>query len=201
MPCLANQPVSRPDHVGSRTSQTPGVERASPDPLFPYVIELIPTCKFVIVVRDPRDIITSMIEVGKRKQELGEQHFFQKRDIKHLCEYIKFFYAPVFSSANQEFLAKVAVLKYENLINKPESIQQQLRQFTTMKLDFDARTEVPEDGYLEGPKPRYKPWRTKLSSGGLSDKSIGSYKTILSDEEVARIEVELGAFMERFDYA
>jgi len=61
---------------------------------FPELHELLPAAHFVLIVRDPRDIIASMVDVGERMKRQGTAHFFQNRDMKQLSNLVKSFYAP-----------------------------------------------------------------------------------------------------------
>lgn len=170
-------------------------------PLFPALYELVPNARFVLIFRDPRDTIASMLQVGDRMKQQGQQHFFQQRDMKQLSNYVKAFYSPVLNVKDKTFQESVGAVTYENLINSSDAVLDELRRFTGMELQFDRSQLGSGDRPGEESLPRYQPWITPLYDKGLSDQSIGNYKNILDTEEIAVIEQEMADYMKKFGYA
>jgi hypothetical protein len=175
---------------------------------FPELFELVPHVRFVMIVRDPRDIIASMIQVGERMKANGEQHFFQSRNIPVLCQQVLSFYGPSLNNRNPAFRNAMLLLRYEDLIRHTGQVQKQLAQFTGLKLDFSSDTNP--NNALEGSKnnadplhatqKRYLPWITDNNGKEINESSIGKFRQVLTEAEVAIVNQHLQSFMKMFDY-
>lgn len=168
---------------------------------FPDLYELVPESRFIVVMRDPRDIVASMIDVGERMHQQGQRHFFQQRDIAQLCDHIRSFYAPILKHPNPDFRRAVLVIRYEDLIRHTEDVKGRLRQFTGMALDFDETADVsdPEED-LARQRPRYQPWITASHGRQLNDASIGRYPQVLSEAEIRAAEAHCRELLDLFQY-
>src|SRR3546814_17593724 len=67
---------------------------------FPHAAVLLPAARFVISVRDPKDTIASLIEVGEkpRQRRANSSLAGAARDIHALCASSRRFYLPVLQS-------------------------------------------------------------------------------------------------------
>ena len=65
---------------------------------FPRLAEWFGHAKFVVIVRDPRDTIASMLEVTSRQRENDVDFFMTRfgRDMRKFSHYYKSIYAPIF---------------------------------------------------------------------------------------------------------
>lgn len=174
-------------------------------PLFPDLFRLLPKARYLLIVRDPRDIISSMFQVGERMRALGQSHFFQQRNIPKLCNYVQSFYTPSMNFNSDEFRSRLRAITYENLVHQPEAIQSSLRDFLGMKLNFDveqnSNSEVNAGSSSELENlPRYQPWFTDLSGKAIRSDSIGSYKQVLSASEARLVGIHMAEFMDFFGY-
>lgn len=171
-------------------------------PLFPDVYELIPDAKFIAIMRDPRDIIASMLDVGQRMSEQKQQHFFQARNIEQLSTYIKSFYAPLLQCKNQGFQNSLLVIRYEDLIQNTADIKQRLAMFTGLAMDFDER-QNPNSKENADAKPnqtRYLPWLTENNNKKLNNSSIGRYRQVLTEDEQQRAAQHCADLLQLFQY-
>ncbi|MGM0563406.1 MAG: sulfotransferase family protein [Pseudomonadota bacterium] len=171
-------------------------------PLFPRVHELIPDARFVVIVRDPLDIIASMIGVGERMAEQGDQHFFQQRDIPALANHIKSFYAPVINHKQPAFQDRVMTVRYEDLASHPENLRDRLSRFTGLPLATDLRQPLNPEGVSDAgeAQKRYHPWLTELNDGAVSTQSVGRYRQVLSEEEQTQAREACADFNTLFGY-
>jgi len=176
---------------------------------FPLIWKLIPTAKFVMLIRDPRDIAASMLTVGEKLKEDGKGHLFNSGDFNKIAGTIGQFYRPTLAAikASAAFAKSVVWVKYEDLVAEPEATINQLRAFTRLKLEqYDAAdpTKRTHPAKLKSRKEstRAQPWNSDLmKQKGISEKSKGSYKNKLSKDQIKTIEKTLPGLFKRFDYA
>lgn len=171
-------------------------------PLFPHLFQLVPEARFMISMRDPRDTMASMIEVGKRMQQQGQQHFFQQRNIETLSNYIKTFYAPTLNSKDSEFRHNILVIRYEDLIRNTTDVKQALGRFCGLSMDFDEQTNPNINNHQDSQdnQPRYQPWVTANNDKSINDSSIGRYKSVLTDDEIAQANQHCADLLKLFNY-
>jgi protein-tyrosine sulfotransferase len=173
--------------------------------LFPDLFELVPTSKFVIIFRDPRDVIASMITVGEKLAEQNVESMFQRRDMRQLVNHYLSFYTPVVNNRNNSFRERAMVVRYEDLVGeRNEEVIEGLKEFTGLKFDFGA-TEDLDDAVRQKldelrSTDRFKPWLTALTGRGVSSDSVGRHEEILSEDEIRRVEKYCGPFMQAFNY-
>jgi hypothetical protein len=176
--------------------------------LFPDLAELLPQVKFICVVRDPRDAIASMVQVGEKLKKQGVKgdtmaELFATRNMDRLSRHYLSFYAPVFACKLKGFRQRVVIMRYEDLVREPEKCLDALRKFTGLKLEgFDPRAEPDADrAKLKGQTRYQAAWKTERDGGKLSDAAIGGYKKTLTAKEIAAVNEHCKEFMKRFRYA
>lgn len=169
---------------------------------FPELFDLVPHAKFVLIARDPRDIISSMIKVGERMAKQEQAHFFQERNIEHLCQLVLSFYLPSLNCQNPAFKNNMLAIRYEDLINNTKDIKNRLQQFTGLPFDFanDENPDASKARDIGEALPRYQPWITDNNDKPINDSSIGRYHKVLSEEEIEQINHLLKDFMSLFHY-
>ncbi len=172
--------------------------------LFPLLHELIPEAKFLLIVRDPRDTIASLIKVGERMGAEGRQNLFAGRDMSRLAEYYKSFYRPCLKVQDPKFRKNLMVVKYENLVGDTETELERIRRFTGLELkDFKANqawTRSQVDFEELKAWDLHRPWDSDLWGKKLSPKRVGSYKQVLTDEEARAVAQECADVFHVFAY-
>lgn len=171
--------------------------------LAPYISllhELLPDIRYCISVRDPRDIVASMIEVGLKQQQIGKQPQYH-RDAHNLSLQVMDNYIPAINSSSKEFHKMVTWVKYESLVYNTASIISQLEH----DLDLDLSLYNPDQNW-----PRSKvnieeckqndPFITELWGGKISNASIGKYKMVLNQHEIKVVENICAPLMQLFAY-
>ena len=170
-------------------------------PHCPQLHEILPSARFVISVRDPRDSVASMIEVGTRQQEKGGNNQFP-RDVEKLASKVMSCYASCLASRDSGFKEKILYVKYERLVTDPSPIIEGMQSWTGLDLSrFDP----------------FKPWqrtkfdfeRSKASNGSfitepygqaVTSKFVGRYRNTLSVKETLTVERICAPIMQAFDY-
>ncbi|MBI1733486.1 MAG: sulfotransferase [Gammaproteobacteria bacterium] len=174
--------------------------------LFPELAELLPRARFLCLIRDPRDVIASMIEVGRKLKTQGMTgdsmaRLFIGRDMEQLSRHVLSFYEPVFR-ARRTLRDRLGFLRYEDLVRQPEAQLQKLRNFTGLKLaGIDPRADPDTGSVNHGRGSAYqRAWKSGKNGRGIQDDSIGRFQTVLDNREVAAIETHCAQLMRRFKY-
>lgn len=167
-------------------------------PLFPSLYALVPEARFVLIMRDPRDIMASMINVGERMAQQGQQHHFQQRNIEQLSQLIKSFYAPSLNSKNQAFTSHTLTIRYEDLVSNNPDLRNSLSQFTGLALPDDI--SAIETGKRDNNQPRYAPWYTDNSNKPMNASSVGRYQQVLTEDEIQLANQHCGDILKLFQY-
>jgi hypothetical protein len=175
--------------------------------LFPELGELLPRARFLCVLRDPRDVIASMIDVGRKLKSQGVTgdsmaRLFIGRDMEQMSKHVLSFYEPVFRARGGVLKGRVAFLRYEDLVREPESQLNVIREFTGLRLaGVDPRAD-PDTGKVDHAQGSsyQRAWKTDKDGKGVRDDSIGRYESLLDSREIAEIESHCGRLMSRFKY-
>ena len=166
------------------------------------------SARFVFSVREPKDTITSMIRVGKRQRADGLSTMLSQshRDIDALCRVYNNAYLPLLrnlESKDSTLRGRVQFVRYEDLVTDPAFVQGRVCEFCGIE-----SADIPDDGNWPSSESvaqiaehrRWRTYMTELSSGAVSDSSVGSHKALLSAKECARIDQNCGALRELFKY-
>jgi hypothetical protein len=176
--------------------------------VFPELSELLPQARFVCVVRDPRDVIASMIEVGQKLRDSGIRDepmadIFARRNMRELCRHYLSFYVPALRSASAGFMERSLFLRYEDLAGAPEKALETLTRFTGLDLGgFDAAKEDPGTGKVDfqAVNEYRKAWVTELYGKKISEARVGAFRKVLKPREAAEIAQHCRGIMQRFKY-
>ncbi|MCL2935002.1 MAG: sulfotransferase [Trichodesmium sp. MAG_R03] len=195
-------------HIWKRYTNTTHIVLKYPlmGELFPDIYELVEDVKFILIIRDPRDTIASLINVGNKMASLGEtRHLTPMFTERKLSEFIEFYcraYAPSWNCKSPGFQTKVGYIKYEHLVLNPERAIKQLQHFTGLNLGGFIK-----DDKCQGSKINYsqlsdaeKPWYSELYGKGISPASIGRYRQVLQQEEINFIQREGADIFRIFGY-
>ncbi len=171
---------------------------------WPELYELVPESVFLLMVRDPRDVIASMVAVGEKQKQAGQRYLFTQRDIPALCEHMISFYAPVLNIEDPGFRDRLAIVLYENLVQQPRQALKEISGFTGIDFESIDETASPDTGAVRTDwihqSALYSPWATEVSGQKVSDSRVGNYRTILTPSEIAQVEEICEPFFEWFRY-
>lgn len=160
--------------------------------------------RFLIVVRDPRDVVASMVRVGEKARDKGfaEEGQAMARDMARLGNVYLQVYGPALSCRRPDYQRCVTVVRYEDLVTRPAETVDALRRATGLELagfepgDAWARNDMD----MEQLERVAAPWVSDLWGKGVSGARIGTYRDILTPEEVARVEQVCAEPLKSFGY-
>ncbi|MBI2312542.1 MAG: hypothetical protein HYU77_08575 [Betaproteobacteria bacterium] len=124
------------------------------------------------------------------------------RNAGKLCDRFLESYLPVFNGRASFGAARLLWVKYEDLVTAPSEGIEKIRRFTGLALSRLNLNEGFDNGLDPQQLPeRLKPWVTDLYWKPISPESVGRYREILADSEIAEIEKKCQKFMIRFGYS
>ncbi len=176
---------------------------------FPELHELLPDAQFLISVRDPRDTIASLIEVGEKMKHSGttaqqKGAFLQTRDVAQLSRLYRSYYTPALKETSATFRDRLRFVKYEGLTSHTATVLEQLRSFSGLELqDFNPagewqRNTIDFQQLSEADRPW---WSNELYGKAIANSRIGRYRQILSVDEIAIVERECQDILHLFSYS
>ena len=154
---------------------------------------LLQDIRFIVIVRDPRDIVASYIKIGKREALLGIESHYTKRNIRFICCKINDSYSAL-SASN---LQHVTLVRYEHLVTDPSET------LTTLALEADLNfrlDRMDDPTWLDEEIRHRDAWVTELEENTPVPSNIGTFRHLLTDNEIAVVERVCGDLMERFHY-
>lgn len=161
---------------------------------FPTLADWFPAACFIVMMRDPRDIIASMLDVGERHRAASVPSLFvaSGRDVAALVRLYRSYYAPL-GQAWTRLAGRTLVLRYEDLVRDPATSLARLTAFTGLTLRAEHLQPMPDrvsrrsatgaqdDGFVAG-------FLTPLLAEAPRTSRIGRYRERLTPEEIGYIE-------------
>ena len=175
-------------------------------PFFPEMYELVDDVKFLIIVRDPRDTIASIIEVARKQEKIGRSTNItdMRNDIAKLASFYKSYYERALGKQFGRIKSATLVLKYENLILHLAKNLEILANFTglsTYYFDPNADWTRTTRNYEELRRDAFfGPWVTNLTGKPISTQGIERFRKLLTQEQTAAIERDCAGLMSEFGY-
>lgn len=173
-------------------------------PQFPEVFELVGDCKFLVVVRDPRDTICSIREVANRQASQGEvtDIVHMKDNLPRLAEYFLSYYQTLMTNKNLVFQKNLLIIRYEDLAQRTGEVVEKLAGFTGLPLHgYDPDGAWREMTAYHSEKTRNNPFYAELYDQPISSAKIGRHLMELTNEEIDSIERICHLFMQRCGYS
>lgn len=171
---------------------------------WPFLFELVPEAVFLLVVRDPRDVIASMVRVGEKQRALGQRGMFADRNVDQLCRHFLSFYQPSFEYKRGEFRGRLGIVQYEDLISDPQSSLKDISRFTGIPFDSIDPECQPDTGHVQqnviSGSSHYSPWMTAVTGEKLSRSRVGRFTDTLTPAEISQVEECCAEFFDSFGY-
>lgn len=162
---------------------------------FPELWKLIPESKFVMVKRDPRDIVVSMMRVGEKMAQRGQRHLFNSGNVGGMAKSITKFYAPTYNlcKTNPDFKKSCHWVCYEEFIEKPEDVMDGIRAFTGLKLKSFAPQNPyarvhPHKQKVDNTSDRVKNWLTPLNNQAIGRQKAQGFEEKLTKDQIVAVE-------------
>ena len=175
--------------------------------LFPEICELIPEAKCLCLVRDPRDTIASLINVGKRFAEGGIDNapltaLLRGRNIKSLCAHYLSYYRRLLRKRAALEPAHLLFVRYEDLVGETGATLDKIAAFTELDLaSFDPGQPRALGAYGKmADDPYNRCWLSDTQGQAFTTARVGAYSATLSGEEATAIKAVCKPLMDAFNY-
>lgn len=164
--------------------------------------------RFIVIVRDPRDVIVSVMEVAERhrKNKIASPQT-ELVDIKRHCDSYIAYYADVLNNFDS-FENKLLFVRYEDFMNEPDKELLRISKFAGPRYDTDRAVEfLPEHASAVNFNKEVREkdpfsgafWSDEYTQP-ISKSRIGRYKEVLNNAQIEEIERRLDLFGNRFAY-
>ena len=175
---------------------------------FPELARNFSNFKFIVIVRDPRDVIASMLRVAKRHKEhrlITPQT--ELVEIKDFCKSYRGYYENIFKNMGL-FKDKLLFVKYEDFVLNTKDSLAAISKFSRAKYDYDKAVDFqPEHAQAlnfnkeERLKDKFSGafWSEQYTQSLTSD-NVGSYQNELSASQVEEVEANLNFIGTKFGY-
>ncbi len=160
----------------------------------PLLTSLIPGAREILLVRDPRDMICSMLAYNRKRSFVG----FGRDQVDSDAEYVRWWRGGIEQSLFewQDRSDAALRLKYEDLIREPAATLQRI--FAHVGVDHDRTTvEAVLDRAVSGKRDAQKLHRTANDA----DASIDRWRSEFTPELERAAEESLADLVEAFGYA
>ena len=160
--------------------------------VFSELIELFPASRFIYVVRDPRGVVSSLLQVGKRAQEKGIKGVKYIRNLKTAIAHTQNCLENGFFSVRKT-PEKVLVLVYENLVTTPENETKKICEF--LGIEWSKQMLNPGEFKHTGEKAITKDeiwYEQKLYNRNPEVNEIDKWKNLLTSNQKMRVFLAFG---------
>lgn len=173
---------------------------------YPKLAHWFPAARFVVMVRDPRDAIASMLSVGEKLFAAGEPGSLAAfgRDMAKFSDLFRSYYAGPFRDTSV-FGTRMLVLRYEDLVAKRNDVIGELARFAGVAIDLERLADA---AYWQG-RSNWAKQRGSGYSGAfwsadwvreMTAANVGRFRERLAENEIAEIERRCGDFAKLFGY-
>ena len=160
---------------------------------------LFPDIKYIMIMRDPRDIITSMLDISTKQITRGIVAQYP-RNMKLLSDFINQKYKLLIDKKKIDFIKKaVHVIKYENFISDYKNILNEL--MIKLNLDYTfSKNHNYWDNSLNLNLSEKNLYKSNLWGKPISNQKIGNYKNILNTDEILEINENCKVLINKYQY-
>ena len=168
------------------------------DPNFIQVLDeaasLFPQSVRIVCMRDPRDIAASFVQIGQRQSATTKPGKYERRDINFISKKILASYQPLLHPAKPNAL----IVRYEAIASDPKRSLETLAREAGLEVSLDR---VDRPVWLDAQARHEASWITGLEGAEASPASIGSFRRVLTDDEVATVQEICKPIMSQLGYA
>ncbi|MDP6890465.1 MAG: sulfotransferase [Phycisphaerales bacterium] len=170
-------------------------------PSLPLLLDTIPDALIIAIARDPRSIVLSMREWGRRSRDRGADSHFESATTAELAEEVANAYRQL-TRLPAEFAGdRIFFLRYEDLVHEPLWTSRVLAAVTGLDLSNynpSAGWDVAKMGFGSG-TPRDDA-KTPLYGKKVAATRVSAWRTDLAPEDIAEIEEVASFYMSLFGY-
>jgi protein-tyrosine sulfotransferase len=164
--------------------------------IFVELLELFPNARFIHVVRDPRAVISSMLQVGRRAKKQGRKLQKFTRYVSDAIDHVKKCLQGGFTAQRQS-PEQVITVVYERLVRNPQAETKRLCHFLGIEWVEQMVTPSQKEHLGEKAITSAKTWYTpKTYNRDPHPAEIKKWKSQLSTLQQARISLAFQDFSE-----
>ncbi len=175
---------------------------------FLTIRQIAPGFRFLVIVRDPRDVIASIKRVNVRHKQTGiwSPHA-DFRTMHEFCRFYSSYYDQVITQ-RAAFGEQLMFVRYEDIINDPVQTFAGISAFSGALYEGDEMTKFRDehaaamnfkrDARLKDPMSGA--YWSEMYTKDLSPEGIGSYRQTLTDKETKEIQILLKGIGNSFGY-
>jgi protein-tyrosine sulfotransferase len=164
---------------------------------FPFLAELLPDALFVIIVRDPLDIVASQIEVGIKQAEIDGHNFYPRGDIQGIIDGIMSVYLPSLTS-QKKFGSRLMTIRYEKLVSGDVALQR-LTKFLDLP-DLMSAGRENNSGLTDFKHDTDSAFFSELWDKKLTNASVGRHQDALTQAEIDVVKERTKQFRKQYGY-
>jgi hypothetical protein len=149
------------------------------------LFRILPEVPFILVIRDPRDVVASIMEVRKKARKRGARPTKLTRDTRSACIYVKRCMENGTQRIEQD--PQSVIIFYEDVIKNAEGEIRAL--FSKLHLEIPTEFDANDTQYEHCKNSKsWKDWETGKTNEAIDPNNHGSYKKKLSTFQIAYIE-------------
>ncbi|QEX23602.1 hypothetical protein FRZ61_35400 [Hypericibacter adhaerens] len=168
---------------------------------FSIAAKLLPQARFVLVVRDPRDIIASMLQVADRQRAAGLSTPLVEmgRNMERLSDMVLGYYADSYSNVAL-LQGRLHVVLYERIAQGDPTAIDGLRRFSGLAIDGRPADLAPQTWQRQRSDQFVGAFWSPGWQEGVNSPRVGSHRAQLDPSEIAAIERQCERFGRSFQY-
>jgi Sulfotransferase family len=148
----------------------------------------------IVCMRDPRDIAASFVQIGQRQSAATKPGKYERRDLNFISKKVLASYQPLLHTGGPN----AVMVRYEAIASDPKGALEALARDTGLDLALDR---IDRPVWLDAQARHEASWITELEGAEASPSSIGSFKRVLTGDEVAMVQQICEPIMSQFGYA
>ena len=164
---------------------------------FPYVLKLIPHSQFVMIIRDPLDIVASQVAVGETQRATSKKCEYPREHIQHIAHRVNLNYSPILNN-KKIFGDKLHIIKYEKFVSEKSSLKR-LSEFLQLP-DLVERSQIDNKEITDFVHDKSHATYSQFWDQNLTTSSVGRYKNYLTPQEIEIVKNTTKNLRQMFHY-
>lgn len=159
--------------------------------------QLLPTARFLVLARDPRDQIASELAVSTR--QLTQKMRGQMPSIQALCAAYDRYYAAIEQGRSKK-PSLFLTIRYEDLVNHTKMTIKTIEEFLEIDLSAYNPAAAWQNVEVDWSKMKERPSWSEYYGKPLSNGPAGSFTEKLTPNQIEEIESRLSTWLHTFNY-